>query len=244
MGILNGLLRGAKGVGNFALFGADTISSENKKLDKYDPKHPVFNMDEGEASALKKKVKKTQDNVKLASAIHLVMNGVDNKKTGFISLTKTAGSFGHDLRKNIAWGTALAAASGLVGFGLNALASSIDKGLTETRRRKAYKDYLVEAKIKDTPAEKRLFNAAYHMNPHLMSNPTLAASAVRQVKDYGGFDINLAGNLGKVAPPRNMGNPMENNISTYGRLLASRPNSTGDNDILLSTHKKKDVKIF
>lgn len=224
--ILKGGVNTGRAVGNLALFGSDQMSKNMSKLDTYDPKHPAFAKAPSRLGRAQQQVRKgKKESVKLASAIRIADLGMNPHYKGVASLMKTASgvdaAFRNELGKRIGWGAALAAGAATVGFGLDIVGHGIMSGIHAAQRRSAYQKYLKESGAKDSATERKTFNAAYHMNPHLMSNPVLADAAIKQVRNYGGFDINLAGNLGKAMPGKTpQTGPAEYN-KAYGKALMS-----------------------
>lgn len=241
--IAKGVFSVGKGLGNMALFGSEKMKNNMSKLDSYDPRHPAFGSEPDKAEKMQERLRQSKkESVKLASVIKVADKGMGQHCRGVASLIKTASGFDSALRnslgKNLAWGAAIAAGAAGVGFGLDIVGHGILSGIHAAERHAAYKKYLKESKAKDTATERKTFNAAYHMNPHLMSNPILADAAMKQVRNYGGFDINLAGNLGKAMPGKT---PEWGTITInkpYARTLTPAPYDRGGSSISHSTSSR------
>lgn len=239
---LKSLLGGIGRTSFDAMMIQDKVKNDLHKMDPYNPKDTLFR-DKG--NVLTEKEQKIKNLQKKASydgnMLEIMMKaamyeGLQNKG-GVNSLIKTATGFDTAFRKalarRVAWGVALGSGAALTGALINTAAHAVSSAHDTANRTIAYKKYISDSGIKDTKEERKLFNAAYHMNPHMMSNPVLAEAAIRQIRNYGGFDINMAGSLAKAMP---MSKPadMNNAAKTYATI-----GSTID-----ANKDTKDVQLF
>lgn len=209
------------------LFGLMMWSDRDKermdRLRPYNPNSPVFSKVYEEQhptrrkqmlNALKRKgIQKnaslySKENLrKTAMVLPKLLNGVHSgNMPGLNKLAAFPNGFGdiYNWLKTQNVGSALIAA-GSLGLGASLMAAinhktfnTMDELEYASDRKRAYRKYLAETGISDTPEEKKLFYAAFMLNPKYMQNPLLANSIMKQIKDYGGLDINMISNLAKI----------------------------------------------
>lgn len=171
-------------------FASDMIKRDASKLDPYNKNKPIFSKKTHPGLArLKRKadlIKKEKDLVKGAGLSVGLLPGLFKKP----SLSSIGGL--------LLAGTALGVGGAISGTAVNKALGIAEKASEHISKSNSYRKYLKESGIEDTAEEKKLFGAAFMMNPRLMTNPLIANSMMKQIKDYGGLDINLLGHLDRL----------------------------------------------
>ncbi|MCD6347345.1 MAG: hypothetical protein J7L96_08000 [Bacteroidales bacterium] len=139
--------------------------------------------------------------------------------------TKTAGLFSNvfktDAKQMLAATGLLSLGGALLGIATHGGAGAIESVSRKISKDNAYKKYLQESGVKDTPEERKLFNAVFMTNPKYMTNPIMSTAIMRQVKNYGGLDINMISNLSRI--PEGDSGPSLKEIATKHVLTSFQP---------------------